>query len=368
LNGTLYICFFGAIAFLNIACGSKEVVKADYSHRSVTPDSIFTAKFYPRGDGFTGGDATYSVELPDGRTVWIFGDTFVGNVTNDNRRMQTSPSYIRNSFVLFVDGDLQTLQQGEPSEFKSMMIPPEVSDGTSGLSELQLWYWPGDAFVENDKLNVFVSKFFQEDHSDMWSFEFKGTELVEFSLPDLKPQNVHRFDKLDSVHYGHAVYEDSAYTYIYGLRKQKAYVARAIKGQVLGPWQFYDGTDWVMDARKAAPMMNELGSEQFSITRHDDTYVLIMQDTDLGRKIFSQTSATPYGPWKNRKVIYETPIPENCENCWTYNALAHPQFTMDGLLLVSYNTNSMKMEDHYENALIYRPRFIRIPLEMIMSQ
>jgi hypothetical protein len=269
---------------------------------------------------------------------------------------------------LFDDGELKTLQQGEPSEFKSMMIPPEVANGTSGLNELQLWYWPGDAFIENGTLNVFVSKFFQKDHSDMWSFEFRGTELIEFSLPDLKPQTVHRFDKLDSVHYGHAVYEDSSHTYIYGLKKQKAYVARAIKGQVRGAWEFYDGANWLTDASKAAPMMSEAGSEQFSVTKHNNTYVLIMQDTDLGRKIFSQTSASPYGPWENRKVIYETPIPDNCESCWTYNALAHPQFTVDDLLLVSYNTNSMQMEDHYKNALIYRPRFIRIPLELIMSR
>ena len=115
-------------------------------------------------------------------------------------------------------------------------------------------------------------------------------------------------------------------------------------------------------------MLDEKGSEQFSVFQYKGKYILIMQDSDLGRKIYSYTSTTPFGPWENRKMIYETPIPENCEQCWTYNALAHPQFTEDDLLLVSYNTNSMRMQDHYDNALIYRPRFIRVPLELITGQ
>ena len=30
-------------------------------------------------NGWTGADATYSVPLPDGRVLWMFGDTFIGS-------------------------------------------------------------------------------------------------------------------------------------------------------------------------------------------------------------------------------------------------------------------------------------------------
>jgi hypothetical protein len=351
-------------------CNSnRRAAPHGYSNRTVVEDTIFTNRFLPKGNGFTGGDGTYSIELPDGNTLWIFGDTFIGNTTPDNRRIKTSPAYIRNSFVLIKEDTLQTIHQGASHEFKSMMIPPEVADGSSGLSELQLWYWPGDAFINNGKLNVFASKFFQKDHKDMWGFEFRGTELVEFSLPDFEPLSVYRFNSLDSVHYGHAVHEaDDGFIYIYGLKNELPYVARAPKGNVRGPWQFYNGQAWVSDAAKAAPILHNKGSQQFSVFVHHGNYVMIMQDTDLGRKIYAYTSPTPYGPWGNRKMIFETPVPDNCLKCWTYNALAHPQFTADDMLLVSYNTNSMEMQDHYDNALIYRPRFIRVPLETIMGQ
>lgn len=362
---SFYTGLIAVIVFYIASCGTGPTTENDSERRSVTVDSGFTEKFLPQGNEFTGGDATYSIQLPDKRTLWIFGDTFLGNVTPDNRRIKTDPTYIRNSFVLIEDGKLKTLHQGEPHEFKSMMIPPEVEDGTSGLSELELWYWPGDALIEDGTLNVFASKFYQKDHNDMWGFEFRGTELVQFSLPGLSPRGVHRFTDLDSIHFGHAVMEGEDYTYIYGLKNELPYVARAIKGNVRGSWQFYNGEHWTDSAKAAAPMMSQKGSEQFSIFKHKGTYIMIMQDTDLGRKIFSYTSSTPCGPWKNRNVVYETSLPEGCANCWTYNAVAHPQFTENDLLLVSYNTNSMKMEDHYSDALIYRPRFIRVPLELI---
>jgi hypothetical protein len=348
------------------ACNRTTEKQAQLS-REIVEDSIFTNRFIPAGGRFTGGDGTYSINLPDGRTVWIFGDSFIGNVTADNRRTKTTPAYIRNSFVVLTPDSLITYQQGDPAEFKSMMIPPEVTP-TSGITELDVWYWPGDAFLENGRLNVFVSKFSQKDHSNMWAFKFEATELVEFSLPDFKPAGVHIFNDLDSIHFGHALHETKDYTYIYGLKK-KPYVARAKAGDVAnGAWEFYDGENWVAEARAAKPMVDFLGSEQFSISEWEGTYIMIIQGDALTRNVYSFTAPTPYGPWGNKQWIYETPLPDSCKSCFTYNAMAHPQFTEDKMLLISYNTNSMEMDDHYKNASIYRPRFIRVPLERILPK
>lgn len=359
--------------WLLVSCKSNPTETATGQHPdlTVTEDSIFNAFFFPGGNGFTGGDGTYSVLLPDGRSVWIFGDSFIGNVTQDLKRIKTEPQYIRNCFVLLEKDSLITLQQGKPDEFKSMMIPPEVNDRKKGYREQDIWYWPGDGLVENGKLYVFTSKFFQEDHTDMWAFKFQGTELLEFSLPDFKVQNIMRFANTDSVHYGHAVLETKNYTYIYGLKNQFPYVARAGSGKVGQariPWQFYTGSGWTDRANEAAPILKFSGSEQFSVFEWKGTYVMIMQGGNLSGNIYSFTSQNPFGPWENQQLLYETPVPDNCQACWTYNALAHPQFTRDDQLLVSYNTNSMNMQDHYDNATLYRPRFIRIPMAKILKK
>lgn len=344
----------------------KPSTPQDGSKSEVVEDTIFTNAFLPKGTRFTGGDGTYSVVLPDGRTVWIFGDSFIGHVTPDMKRLPSTPSYIRNSFVILEGDSLLTFQQGNPKEFKSMLIPPEVADGTSGQTELETWYWPGDAFVDDTGLNVFVSKFYQKDPDDMWGFKFLGTELVNLSLPDFTTQKVTRFTETDSVHYGHAVLETEDYLYIYGLKNRFPYVARAKTGKVTDPWEFYSGSTWKTRAEDARPMLEFSGSEQFSVFKWESTYILIMQEGDLGKDIYSFTSNTPIGPWVNKQHLYTTPLPDNCNKCFTYNALAHPQFTENGQLLISYNTNSMLFQDHYDNALVYRPRFIRVPLQSIL--
>lgn len=355
------ILIFGVFLITSCKTGTPEKT---VTNRSVSIDSVFNARFFPQGDAFTGGDGTYSVLLPDGRTLWIFGDSFIGNVTPDLKRVKTGPQYIRNCFVILEKDSLITLQQGRPHEFKSVMIPPEALNGK--YSEHDFWYWPGDAFIENGKLNVFASKFFQEKNTDMWAFQFRGTELIEFSLPDFRVLRIDRFPELDSVHYGHALLETDAYTYIYGLKKQFPYVARAKQGSVRDTWQFYTGKEWSDQATEAQPMIRFVGSEQFSVFEWKGTYIMIMQGGNLSRNIYSFTSPEPFGPWGNQQLIYETPLPVGCKACWTYNALAHPQFIEDDLLLISYNTNSMEMEDHYENASIYRPRFIRVPMAKIL--
>ena len=48
--------------------------------------------------GWTGGDATFSAPLPDGRTAWLFGDTFIGGLTTAGGRDKPFPD-IRNSLV-----------------------------------------------------------------------------------------------------------------------------------------------------------------------------------------------------------------------------------------------------------------------------
>ena len=73
-------------AFIAVTAGSctlkntEDPAKSGMTDSIAVPDTYFTNLFIRDCCGFTGGDGTYSVLLPDGRTVWIFGDTFLGTV------------------------------------------------------------------------------------------------------------------------------------------------------------------------------------------------------------------------------------------------------------------------------------------------
>ena len=76
------------IAIVVCSCSSRtqESTSTLPSDEVSVPEAYFTSLFIRDCCGFTGGDGTYSVLLPDGRTVWIFGDTFLGTVNPDLTR------------------------------------------------------------------------------------------------------------------------------------------------------------------------------------------------------------------------------------------------------------------------------------------
>jgi hypothetical protein len=336
----------------------------------VTIDKDFRDFMWRDCCNVTGMDGTYSVELPDGRTVWIFGDSFLGTVNPDSTRDRRSPVFIRNSFAI-QDGDsLRTLYQEIDGWESSLVIPPDATKGTT-FSEDSLWYWPGDGFVENSKLKVFMSAFYQA-HEGNWGFRWVRTDLAIFSLPEIKFEKIVKipFAKSSKIHFGHAVAdEDNNHTYIYGLGEDKyPYVARAPKGAVTDQWEFFTGKGWSTNVADIEPMIKRKGSEQFSVFLLNGKYIYLTQIGGFAdNSIVSYTSNTPYGEWKNRQVLYKAHVPGNDKDLFAYNAVAHPQFLNKNGLLVSYNVNSFKLEDLFQDATIYRPRFIRVPIKMIFN-
>ena len=114
------------------------------------------------------------------------------------------------------------------------------------------------------------------------------------------------------------------------------------------------------------------GSEQFSVFRIRDKYVLVVQEGGfMTREIVSYFSDSPYTGWKNRKVLCLTQLPEDVTstaNLFAYNSMAHPQFIENGELLISTCINSFVVEDIFRDAGKYRPVFLRVPVSRIFEE
>lgn len=360
MNPMKSIFIISLFILLLVSCRTEVKQKQKAQKKSATVElsaSYFDSLFKRDCCGFTGGDGTYSVLLPDGRTVWIFGDTFLGTVNPDMTRPRMDPMYIRNSAVV-QDGDsLITLYTGTAEDYSSWVIP--VYSKTMKTSEDSIWYWPGDGMVENGKLNVFFSKF-SKTGDGMWDFSWEGTVIATFSLPDLINENVTPLYGLNNgVHYGHAIFEGEEFSYIYGAKNGKPHVARYPAGEPANVWEFFNGTGWTDDPSESVEMVDFSGSEQFSIIKKEEKYYYISQEGGFGGSVYAFESTTPFGPWAGKKEIYHIANPvENNDNVFTYNALVHPQFVKGDSILLSYNANTFELEDHFRNADIYRPRFV----------
>jgi hypothetical protein len=357
-----------------VAMAQKTSVTADEPAKA-TIDKKFMKLFARDCCGVTGADGEYSVLLPDGRTVWIFGDSFLGTVNPDRSREKRKPWFIRNSMAVQESDTLRSLYNVIDGWESSLVIPPGAPKGKQ-FSEDSLWYWPGDGFIENGKLKVFMSAFYQAKPVD-WGFAWVSANIATFSLPDIKLERIDHFNypgELE-IHWGHAVCDgDERYTYIYGAenKTKNLFVARAPKGNILAPWEFYNGSEWVIDSKLSKPMLVIPGSEQFSVFKLDDHYILLLQEGGfMTREIVSYYSDSPFTGWKNRKVLCLTQFPQDVTstaNLFMYNSLAHPQFIENGELLISTCINSFIVEDVFLDASKYRPVFLRVPVKRIFEE
>lgn len=338
-------------------------------------DKTFTRMFARDCCGVTGADGEYSVLLPDGRTVWIFGDSFLGTVNPDRSREKRTPWFVRNAVAVQEADTLRSLYNVVDGWETSLVVPPGAPRGKQ-FAEDSLWYWPGDGFIENGKLKVFMTAFYQAKAGD-WGFAWVSANLATFSLPDIKLEKIDHFNYPgeSEIHWGHAVCDgDTKFTYIYGAedKTKNLYCARAPKGNITAPWEFWTGSGWSKHSKESKPTLAIQGSEQFSVFKLDGKYVLVVQEGGfMTGEIVSYWSDNPYTGWKNRKVLCHTRLPEDVAstaNLFAYNSLAHPQFIKDGQLLISSCINSFVVEDVFRDASKYRPVFQRVPVSRIFEK
>ena len=325
------------------------------------PDSTFNTLLRTENGGWVAGDATYSIYLPDGRTLWLFGDSFIGTVNSDSS-LASGAKMIRNC-ALIQEGDIiSALYQGtfsNPSNF----IQTPTPDST--------WFWPEHGIIEDNDLKIIFSEFGTNDGAPGWNFEYRNAYVATFSYPEIELMSLEPlpYYEQNGVMYGDRLLNDGDYTYIYGRKEENptnnipiVHLARTSIGDIMGNWEFFDGNYWLDDPTVTKKLTDHPVSQQFGVFKHMDKYVLITQEIWLGAKVYSLVANQPEGPYSNLTVLYETPRP--FPDMLTYNSYSHPQFNENNELLISYNSNGDFWEI-FNNIELYRPTFFRVPYIII---
>ncbi|GAA0949606.1 DUF4185 domain-containing protein [Nonomuraea longicatena] len=311
-----------------------------------------------RHDDWTGADGTYSVRLPNGRELWVFSDTFLGQVNADGTRPKVveeggTTVFLNNSFAVENAGKLRTIYGGTPGSPAALMPPRDKNH----------WYWAGDATVAGNLVEVTFQEY-ERFGTGAWDWRWHRNVVARFPVGNLsQPVSVHDLPSGKGVAWASGILKDGGYTYVYGVEDQGAtkhmHLARVQGQSLVGTWEYRkaDGT-WSPNEADSARLMNGVANE-YSVTKIGDAYVLITHDTTeaLSARIVAYSSCSPTGPFTNKQLLYTTP--ETGGNIFTYNAHAHPYAAGNGLV-VSYNVNSFVNTDHYNDVSIYRPRFIDV--------
>ena len=361
----LIVC---AAVILLFSSGCRHNRREELITPVVTKDEKFTGFFSRDSGGVTGADGTISVPMPDGSSVFMMGDSFLGQVVDGKR--DSSVRMINNTFVVVNPKQTGTVSLfGGTYDNPSALVVPEKNPGH--------FYWPGHGFVRDSIFHFFMSRF-RFNGTGMWAFEFVNTDYFRYSWPDFKMLSVSSFDYSvqNHVHWGHAVLDEGDFIYVYGAKtdtsnRSNAHVCRMIMGSdgMPGKVDFFDGVGWSPDPLASRPMLGITSqiSEQFSVFRYGEYYILLSQEKGIGTgEIYTYTSSAPSGPWNNKQMIYKTTETEKDRDIITYNAMAHPQYIENDELLICYNVNSLQIRKVFENAGNYRPVFLRVPLALIL--
>ncbi|WP_328691315.1 hypothetical protein OG879_32180 [Streptomyces caniferus] len=373
---------------------------------SWSADSRHTAEFARYGDDntrvddWTGGDGTHSVRLPDGRTLWLFSDTFLDRIQappdprGEQHRWRTAagggvPLLRHNSAVLMSrSGRLERTLTGGTATAPGPYFPDPPGGG---------WRWPVRASVEPrgpgapEKV-VRVLLWRRAPGTGPWIFGLPlGTEVATLSLPGLRLEGLTETvgrtaaDPGRRVLYGAAAVRDGGWTYVFGgddppsSPASSAYVARVPVGRLAGrgSWRFWDGAHWQRRAGRAAPVLRAGGrrgvGSAFTVVRDGAAWLLFTMDTGGGgaaglRTITTYWSCSPHGPWRGPNGSLTPPRPQAADpqHVAVYNPQIHPEFTTNGEFLLSYDINWLGPPGVPADARLnsdvelYRPRFLRV--------
>jgi hypothetical protein len=364
-----------------------------------------------------GADAAYSVPLSEGRTLWLFGDTFVG----DSRR---TAQLVHNSIGL-QDGPDPTTATLVP-HFGGGAGDPQPFFGAPAGS----WLWP----IAGARTPLGVVVFFMRvrsarpdlptvidawrDAGSMYFFEVFdwAAALIENPEEPVASWSVRMLPTppaVDRVMPGAGVVVDGDHLYAYGWRDGHALRAGVIRRRpryrgfrrprlaYLVRWpvsqipdgllepEWWCGEDWSADASRAAPVIDSPATE-FTVHRDGDGFVLTEATawlrgvdgvpalralrilkrlpkwsralTVLGLlKVSVSTRRAPalHGPWSDPVRAF---TPKVARDVHVYAGKGHPQLDGGGDLVCTYAQIALTCDRTLDDDTLYYPRFVRVDL------
>jgi hypothetical protein len=389
---------------------SKGIIASDW-------DAIFTQDgpgkgLEPGGSaGWTGGDSTYSLLLPNGDSAFFFSDSYIaespktkgdGTVTRSPTGLRTteinclppicdppaSSFNARNSIVV-LDRERKHMRLLAGPKNENGLSTSYFRDPAPGLN-----FWMGDAILlpksgkTKQRLFVFLHKFDSK-------LAFHGAAIAELDPKTLAIRKTIEINNLPnlSIHWGTAMIDDGGYLYIYGkgtrAGRKQMFVARTRSDVSIDQladvsnWTAWNGNSWSRDLTAVLPIIPATDgiSDEFNVVRFKIngklTYMFAGIDSTVPwgswRDITLYSSCSPEGPFTGKHVVYAMPESNSFtlpglapgmklrEHLVVYNPHIHPQFSGSGRLLISYNLNRTHNSDSiYIDG--YRPRFVYVPV------
>jgi hypothetical protein len=351
-----------------MSCKTSSGAEPEKPRVQAYKDAAFT-EFFRRTNGCVAGDGAMSVPLSDGRVLWLFGDSFVDTF---DAVTGTVPCLfqVRNTAMVHHKTDLRnarTLVDTNPASRTFF----RYAGGDS------FWYWPVNGFQEGNTVYVYLTKL---KPGGGLGFETVGHAWARMRFPEMNVDEYEPLPDFKGIDFGCGFVKDTdgVYTYAFGSKLVKldsfVYVARFKTADPGRDWSYWDGSSWTEDVTKAA-VIGRGAAPSLHVCKVKSKYVLTSSELsvrcDQGKEIYMSTSERPTGPFSRRKTVFTVDDTVQGHHPFFYLPVAHPEFLDEKRgLLVTYSINGY--EPCLKNCVkgrmnpdYYRPKAIRVPLELI---
>lgn len=344
----LLICDPEAYSQDTLGIGQLKVSEID--------NSIFRRDRFWRG-----ADGAATIDIGNGRLLWLFSDTFIDTKGSGKRSNSTM---INNSIAI---------QEGyEMDEANMTFYYKGTSKKPKSFFELpgDSWFWTGHGIMAKNKLLIFL---FEEERTNVGlGFKSVGWYLVIIDNPSDNPlkwniEYIKGPGPTDVIIGSSAVLKDKHYIYAYGEKESAnhdVYLSRFEIDQLLegnlteASW--WVNNQWVTGLDKG-PMHTPLfeGQTEFSVHYQPDLAKYIQIQTygfghaSIGYRLADQ----PEGPWSEPVIFFKPDLYDQQE--FVYSANSHPELNTDGIL-ITYNINNFDFGKLINNEDIYFPKLISV--------
>lgn len=335
------------------------------------------------GLGWVAGDNDVSLQLPDGRTIWFFNDSFYATNHPEQNRLNDWGSFVRNACVVEeADGTLVTrpvTDQGGQRVYFEIPNDQLIKEGNN----VRNFFWVGDAIMEDGQVKVHLIECNTVKNPESGADEVVNTDrsyLGIFSYPELEYLGLERQE--DFCARFETFFVDDADNKIYLYRSEEedkddswnwnrhTYVARADLGDLSGKkgtWEFWDGTAWSANRADvdtlAGRTINMMADAVIKLGQ--GSYAQVSMPV-MSHDVTVSFAPAPQGPWTPKQTIYSA---TNDSSSWYYMPNFHGQLP-NGNYSISFSANYgyclfMCAEcDHWAfvDKYWYRPRYIQFDL------
>jgi Domain of unknown function (DUF4185) len=358
------LCLFCLL--LVAGCVAQPAVKVE-----VLPD--YEALF-DNSKGWTGADGAYSLTFSDDLILWLFGDTWMGDIQSGGHVNAT----IVNNTVAIQNGL-------SPSKASVDFFFGRKPDGKPGAFIRPLdgwgWFWIYHGVFTPQGLYLILVQIERTEESPGFGFDIIGTWLGHVVNPEDPPDNwqiaQHRipWGNLSSsanIFFGSWILKQGPWLYIYGTTEDVVdgfhhkymILARVAEDRLseFDQWRFYGDGNWSADFTKAERLCGGMANE-FSVSFLPSTgkFIVVYNENGSSRNIAARFAPQPWGPWSPTVDLYLCPEMSWSKDILCYAAKGHPELSIKpDELIVTYIANSTDFYKMAADARLYRPRFIRV--------